>query len=129
MVHEVLFGSNAVVGSTRVARLAGISAAIRPTTAIAMAAATNAVGSSADTSNSRLVVTRVSAAAPASPMTRPAAIITMTLRTISAKHVIRARAERHADADLATLLMHRVRDDAVEAERGEQRRHRREDAD
>ena len=75
---------SAVTGSTRAARLAGISAASSP---IGRHAAppprVNASGSSADTSNSRLFITLVSASAPARPTTSP----TSTIVSGVAQHV------------------------------------------
>ena len=45
-------------------------------------------------------------------------------RADQADHIARARAERHADADFVGALRHRVRDHAVDAERGEDQRER-----
>ena len=81
----------------------------------------NAHGSSADTSNSRLCVTRVSADRAGDADAKADADRRQRVAHDHRQHVVRARAERHADADLAALLRDRVRDDAVQAERGEQR--------
>ena len=93
------------------------------------AAIANALGSSAETSNSRLCVTRVSPTALATPTPRPMPIGASACRTTIDSTSFELRAERHADTDLAALLRDRVRDDAVEPERGEQRGQRGEGAD
>src|SRR5688572_1531660 len=60
-----------IAGSSRAARPAGIKPASIPMDAMAAHAMTNATGSSGETPNSSAFAKRVSANAPADPMTKP----------------------------------------------------------
>ena len=70
-------------------------------------------------------MTLVSASAPATPTARPIEHHQGGVSQHVRQHVAGPRAERHADADLAPTLIHRVREHAVEAQRREQCRDRR----
>ena len=65
--------------------------------------------------------------APARPSTRPMPVSVMPFAAPCRSSAARGRAERGADADLVRALRHRVRDHAVDADRGEQQRQRGED--
>ena len=116
------------MGSTRVARRAGRQQASRP------AARTNAVTpakvspSVAVTPNSRLSTTRVVAAAASSPRAPPPATSVPPCPDHQPHDVGAPRPQGHADAELAPAPGHRATEEAVEAERGEEQRHAREDA-
>ena len=88
----------------------------------------NVIGSFGPTWNRSPRSNRVAGIAATSPSPRPSPTRAQVLPDDHADDLALSRAERHADAEFPRALRDRIRDDAVDAERGEQQCRARENA-
>ena len=115
----------AEAGSIRTARHAGPAidiAAVIPTTIVTNA---KVAGSSGRTPNSIVSMRRPKTADSTSPIAAPVAIDARRVHHHEAKDVVRRGPERPADAEIAHVLLDRIREDAEHADHGQDERQRR----
>ena len=116
------------MGSTLVARHAGMTMAQKATTARSAGTAKNVATSVALTPNNRLAMTRVRAAAPINPATMPINGELHSLTDDQGKDVFASRAQGDQDSDIVRALRDQIGHHAVKADRGQQQREGREGA-
>ena len=96
-------------GSTRAARMAGMSAARQPTATSAKATAANVAVSVGAVSNRKLSMTRVASAAPPRAEQGAGGDGDRRVAHHSGHDLTRARSEGHPHSDLGGAAFHRVR--------------------
>jgi hypothetical protein len=119
---------NATIGSTFVARRAGIQQATNATPASSNVTPPKVSGSVAVTPNKKNASARVIANAPASPTITPISVSFKPCETTS-RSTSRPCAQRHANADFVCAPRHGARHHGINSRRRQQQRHQREDAE
>ena len=113
---------SATIGSTLLARHAGMTVAANATSASNAGTVRKVAKSLALTLNNRLAITRVRAAAHARPAKMPISASCIPCLHHQSENIFTPRPQRHQNPDIARALGHQIRHHSVQAHSSEQQR-------